>query len=57
MISSPFSDGIHKFMASKAGPDSKLLETVADCEKFLDRKDYAVVGKVIHSLHKATHNA
>lgn len=38
------SDGIVKTMASKAGPDSKVLETVADCEKFLNRNDYAVVG-------------
>lgn len=38
------SDGIVKTMASKAGPDSKLLETIADAEKFLDRNDYGVVG-------------
>ena len=39
------SDGIVKYMKSKAGPVSKDLTSVADAEKFLRRDESAVVGK------------
>lgn len=38
------SNGIVKYMQSKAGPNSRLLETVADAEKFLDNPENSVVG-------------
>ncbi|XP_076105172.1 protein disulfide-isomerase A3-like [Mytilus galloprovincialis] len=37
-------DGIVSLMASKAGPSSKELTSVADAEKFLAKKDYVVAG-------------
>jgi protein disulfide isomerase family A protein 3 len=37
-------DGIVKTMRSKAGPVSKLLESVADAEKFVGGDDYVVIG-------------
>lgn len=37
-------DGIVNLMASKAGPSSKELTSVAEAEKFLIKKDYVVVG-------------
>ena len=37
--------GIVKLMKSKAGPTSKLLESVADAVKFLDTSDYSIIGK------------
>ena len=38
------SDGIVKYMKSKAGPSSKELKTVADFTKFTGSNEYAVVG-------------
>lgn len=38
-------DGIVKYMRSKAGPSSKLLQSVAEAEKFLDNPDHAIIGK------------
>ena len=38
------SDGIVKYLKSKAGPSSKQLKTVADYEKFLASNEYGVVG-------------
>ena len=38
------SDGIVKYMKSKAGPSSKELKTVADYQKFIGSNEYAVVG-------------
>lgn len=37
-------DGIVKYMKSKAGPSSKLLDTVAVAEKFLDNSEHSVIG-------------
>ena len=39
-----FADGIVNHMASRAGPTSKQLDSVADAEKFMSKKDYVVVG-------------
>lgn len=38
------SDGIVKYMRSKAGPSSKELKTVEDAAKFLDNTDHSIVG-------------
>lgn len=38
------SEGIYKTMISKAGPDSKQLESIDDAEKFMGRNDYGVIG-------------
>lgn len=40
-----YTDGIVNLMASKAGPSSKELTSVAEVEKFLLKKDYVVVGE------------
>jgi len=38
-------DGIVATMKSKAGPAYRVLETLADYEKFLSNNDYSIVGK------------
>jgi predicted restriction endonuclease len=56
-ISSPsnynfnFTDGIIKYMQTRAGPTSKELNEVADAEKFLSKSEYGVIGKIEKDLH------
>lgn len=38
------SDGIIKYMRSKAGPSSKVLKSVADAKKFVDNDEHVIVG-------------
>ena len=38
------SDGIVATMKSKAGPSHRVLETVADYEKFLEHDDHSIIG-------------
>lgn len=45
------SDGIIKYMQTRAGPTSKELNNVADAEKFLSKADYGVIG----GLHVGQH--
>jgi hypothetical protein len=37
-------DGIVSTMKSKAGPAYRVLNTLADYEKFLEYNDYGIVG-------------
>lgn len=39
------SDGIIKYMQTRAGPTSKELNEVADAEKFLSKSEYGVIGQ------------
>ena len=39
-----FSDGIVATMKAKAGPSHRVLETVADYEKFLEHNDHSIIG-------------
>lgn len=38
------SDGIVAAMKAKAGPSHRVLETLADYEKFLEHSDHTVIG-------------
>lgn len=39
-------DGIVALMKSKAGPAYRVLNTLADYEKFLENNDHSIIGKI-----------
>ena len=47
-----FTDGIVKYMRSKAGPSSKALTSLKDVEKFVSGEDHAIVGKYLLGNYK-----
>jgi hypothetical protein len=40
-------DGIVATMKSKAGPAYRVLETLAEYEKFLSHNDYSIIGMFV----------
>ncbi|CAF4446776.1 unnamed protein product, partial [Adineta steineri] len=40
-------DGIVATMRSKAGPSYRVLNTLADYEKFLEHNDHSIIGMLI----------
>lgn len=49
-------DGIVKYMRSKAGPSSRELKSVAEVEKFLENFDISLVGKWFGSSIRNKHD-
>jgi len=44
------SDGIVKYMRSKAGPTSKELKSVEAAEKYLSVNEHAIVGELASAM-------
>ncbi len=47
-----FSDGIVSTMRSKAGPSYRVLDSLADYEKFLEHNDHSIIGMFEKTLKK-----
>lgn len=45
-------DGIVSTMRSKAGPSYRVLNTLADYEKFLEHNDHSIIGTVEKNRQK-----
>jgi len=45
-------DGIVATMRSKAGPTYRVLETLADYEKFLEHNDHSIIGMLFNKLKR-----
>ncbi len=49
-------DGIISTMRSKAGPSYRVIETLADYEKFLEHNDHSIIGMLLYRNERTKNN-